>query len=420
MTTLTTAGNINSFLDTNIQTTFVGSLQLLDEPEGVAHVLANCILALMLNDSSLDITSSSQASLTLDAGEELGTATLEGRGFGGRSGQISSLAFDALPADAWDWRIVSKVNWSASGLPRFGPIKMVEQWNVETGQHFAVKGSVSIDDNGEASGFITSITADAGDTTLLLKCRIDMAHVEDGRIQLIRVPDSEGGRVELKGNYALADLPFLTQFNPEVPDQGTLENLLQNELMFAGADVMRVSSNALTWNGFGGNDRMTGGGDDDALRGGDGNDKLSGLDGNDQLWGDSGNDQLSGLNGDDRLNGGLGNDTLTGGRGADDYVFDAMGVANADIIKGFSTSQGDKIVLDAEVFSSVAGGVMNLNLISGAHAVAGTEVQSLVFDSSSHKLYYDVDGNGGGPGVLIATLPGVNTLTAADFEVING
>ncbi len=418
MTTLTATGNINYFLDTNIRATVVNSLQSFTDLDSVTFVLGNCIFAVMTDSSSLEIESPSRATLILDSGPELGTATMEGQGFGSNSGVISSISFDALYDDAWDWKFVSNVSWSVNSIPKVGPVKALEWSNEELGQQFVLKGSINVGGNGEPSGFITSITAHRGDITVLLKGKIDVANGGDGHINLIRVSDSEGGRVALKGNYDIADLGFLTDPDPEVPSQGTLESLLQNEDLFVGRDVMRVSSNEMIWNGFDGDDLIIGGAQGDSLTGGDGDDRLNGFNGNDELSGGSGNDHLSGLADDDRLDGGEGNDVLIGGLGADDYVFDAMGPAHADTVKGFRAQQGDRIVLDSEVFASLAGGILDINLISGANAVAQTEVQYLVFDSSSHKLYYDADGNGGAPAVLIATLPGVNVLTAEDFELI--
>ncbi|MGV8865001.1 MAG: beta strand repeat-containing protein, partial [Pseudomonas sp.] len=86
----------------------------------------------------------------------------------------------------------------------------------------------------------------------------------------------------------------------------------------------------------------------------DGNDTLIGNSGDDILFGQGGNDNLSGGLGNDILIGGKGNDILTGGAGADTFVWlkgDTNTTATTgtglgtDVIKDFSTAQGDKLDL---------------------------------------------------------------------------
>ena len=79
----------------------------------------------------------------------------------------------------------------------------------------------------------------------------------------------------------------------------------------------------------------------------DGNDTLLGGNGDDILFGQGGNDTLYGGNGNDLLIGGKGNDILYGGAGADTFAWKA-GDTNSggfDVIKDFSTKEGDKIDL---------------------------------------------------------------------------
>jgi len=118
--------------------------------------------------------------------------------------------------------------------------------------------------------------------------------------------------------------------------------------------------------GAAGNDSLSGSHGNDLLHGGEGNDRLSGSDGNDQLNGGIGDDRLDGGNqddvlidghGKDDLRGGNGNDALYavadgandllyGGKGADSYHFqaEAQGIGE-DLIKGFSSSEGDSLVI---------------------------------------------------------------------------
>jgi 2',3'-cyclic-nucleotide 2'-phosphodiesterase (5'-nucleotidase family) len=142
-----------------------------------------------------------------------------------------------------------------------------------------------------------------------------------------------------------------------------LSGLAGNDILRGGAGNDRLSGLGDNDRLFGGNgrDRLIGGAGNDILRGGAGNDVLLGLAGDDRLLGGTGNDRmlgggdddilqgqagrdrLFGKAGDDRLNGGAGNDFLFGGAGADNY---SIGRANGfERIRGFSGSEGDKLVL---------------------------------------------------------------------------
>lgn len=132
-----------------------------------------------------------------------------------------------------------------------------------------------------------------------------------------------------------------------------------------------------------------------------------------------------------------GDDTLTGGTGGDAFVFgkvitqtapgDKATVAQTytDVISALTgldtitdfVSGTDKIQLNRDLFSvfTSAGAIDATNLQQGAGAVAATEF--LVFDQTSHTLFYDADGNGAGAQVAIVTLTGLNTLTAADLLI---
>ncbi|MEB0009569.1 type I secretion C-terminal target domain-containing protein [Pseudomonas sp. RTB2] len=71
-------------------------------------------------------------------------------------------------------------------------------------------------------------------------------------------------------------------------------------------------------------------------------------DGSDTLLGGAGNDILFGQGGNDTLTGGKGNDILIGGAGADTFVWlkgDTNTGTGVDVIKDFSTAQGDKLDL---------------------------------------------------------------------------
>ena len=145
---------------------------------------------------------------------------------------------------------------------------------------------------------------------------------------------------------------------------------------------------------------------DNVITGNSGDNMMSGLDGNDTLSGGLGNDTLDGGAGNDTLDGGVGTDTLTGGTGADHFVFSAPG-GGADTVTDFSSSDGDKMVLDHAAFGlagtgSLADAGVDFVLGSTAHSDAPT----VMIDGQD--VYFDSDGTGSAAAVKIATVQGLN------------
>ena len=67
---------------------------------------------------------------------------------------------------------------------------------------------------------------------------------------------------------------------------------------------------------------------------------------------------MTAVAGNDTLIGGAGNDDLTGGEGADTFVFDAaFGATNEDTIIGDFVSATDKIEVDVNIFTALAGSI---------------------------------------------------------------
>jgi len=147
--------------------------------------------------------------------------------------------------------------------------------------------------------------------------------------------------------------------------------------------------------------------------------------GDDVIRGDLGNDTLNGAAGSDTLGGGAGRDVLTGGAGADAFVFDTVVMQTmADSITDFSVEEGDRIFLSHKIFSK-----LGLGQLSASAFVLGTEAQDaddrIVYDQTTGRLYYDVDGIGSATKnyapVLFAILneSGVKpALTHASFYLI--
>ena len=144
------------------------------------------------------------------------------------------------------------------------------------------------------------------------------------------------------------------------------------------------------------------------------------------FMGRAGNDSMSGGAGNDHLMSEGGNDALTGGSGADEFRFAApAGTADADRITDFVPGS-DKIVLDgsftsyheeaATTFGDFAPNDDRFYAARGATA-AHDDTDRVIYDTSSGRLYYDPDGTGPAPVLIMATLQGAPALAATDFTV---
>ncbi|MCB4812270.1 calcium-binding protein [Methylovorus menthalis] len=139
---------------------------------------------------------------------------------------------------------------------------------------------------------------------------------------------------------------------------------------------------------------------------------------------------------DDRFVGNGGNDTLTGNDGSDTFVF---GKVHTQVVTGASTtvqeyvdtafnltgvdtitdflSGTDFLELNTDQFSSLVGFGAG-NFVVGAGATAADANDYLLFDSNTHTLSYDADGNGVGAAINIAVLTGVTSLSVDDIVVV--
>lgn len=132
------------------------------------------------------------------------------------------------------------------------------------------------------------------------------------------------------------------------------------------------------------------------------------------LYGDAANDTLSGGGGNDTLNGGAGVDTLTGGTGSDVFVFDSWDGSSpfGDRITDFRSGI-DSLAFAFEDFAGMDGTVRFRN----GTTAGGTGESWFFFNTATDRLFWDADGIGGAAAVLVATLVGVDSLTAADFDL---
>ena len=154
--------------------------------------------------------------------------------------------------------------------------------------------------------------------------------------------------------------------------------------------------------------------------------KLNGAGGSDTLTGGEGSDTLFGGLASDMLVGGAGADLLIGGSGADLFVFDsstALG-PDIDVIRAFSRSQRDKIVLDDDVFiafdAGISGSLAPDQLLQNGEAATG--LTRIIYDKISGALFYDADGSGSDFDPVqfgqVGSITHPVKLTAGDFLLV--
>jgi Ca2+-binding RTX toxin-like protein len=135
--------------------------------------------------------------------------------------------------------------------------------------------------------------------------------------------------------------------------------------------------------------------------------------------------------GDDTIAGNSLNNTLTGGTGADKFVFGG-GVVSAstavsllfgsDTITDFTTG-ADKLVLSQLTFSAIDstnGAISNFEQVAEDNLV-DTSMAAIVYSQATGKLFYNQNGANAGfgdGGGQFATLSGLPTLTASDFQIV--
>jgi serralysin len=140
--------------------------------------------------------------------------------------------------------------------------------------------------------------------------------------------------------------------------------------------------------------------------------------GSDVAYGNTGDNYIYGRGGNDTLYGMEGHDTLFGEAGRDRFVFDTqVNAANSDVIGDF-ISGVDSIGLAQYFYGAVATGTGQIRFFEAA-GITGAAVHAylgaMLFDTVTSVLSFDADGAGAGSAVHIATLTGVNHMTASDF-----
>lgn len=158
---------------------------------------------------------------------------------------------------------------------------------------------------------------------------------------------------------------------------------------------------------------------DDVLVGDSNGNILTGANGADSLNGGKGADALSGDGGDDFLAGGKDADNLFGGAGGDIFFYQRSDLAlsgEADTIFGWDNH--DKIGIDAASFGHGLDSAQGVtpDQFHRDHAV-GHNAQFVYFTDGGN-LVWDVDGDGPGLGIVIATIDGAPALSRGDITIL--
>jgi trimeric autotransporter adhesin len=139
------------------------------------------------------------------------------------------------------------------------------------------------------------------------------------------------------------------------------------------------------------------------------------------LLGNTASNSLSAGVGNDSLNGGAGNDTLTGGTGNDKFIYDTNAAFTSsglgiDRITDF-VSGTDKIVLDQTTFAVTD--IATQFAVVGTDTAASTSAALIVYSTDTDNLFYNQNGAaaGYGTGAQFATLAGISTMSASDFDL---
>jgi serralysin len=141
----------------------------------------------------------------------------------------------------------------------------------------------------------------------------------------------------------------------------------------------------------------------------------------DDLRGDAAQNIIYGLDGADYIIGLDGSDLLIGGEGQDLFHFVGVtdGGPGGDVIQDF-VSGVDRVSVTGAFFG--LGSPAAPTPIEDWRFVAGTAANlatsQFVYDAATQRLFYDIDGNGAGAAVLLATLQAGATLAASDIIVL--
>lgn len=263
----------------------------------------------------------------------------------------------------------------------------------------------------------------------------------------------DGLTVKLASGYESGELSGETD---------TLKNI-ENVIGTSGDDTIIGSEEENHFKGSDGSDRLDGADGNDILEGGEGDNSIIGGDGCDTISfagtstginidladgsgtashdgytdtfssieavvGGSGHDSITASSGiipdcpsspNDTIQGAGGNDTITLVNGQKSLLVYEAGSEGGDNVFNFVSGE-DSFLFKGEDFDSAADD--NFAKISEEYdgtnsGISGTEA-CFVFDDTNDKLWYDCNGSESGGTTLIATLNGVNDMSADDISVV--
>ena len=125
---------------------------------------------------------------------------------------------------------------------------------------------------------------------------------------------------------------------------------------------------------------------------------------------------IIGNDGSNQIGGSAGNDTLIGGAGSDTFLLDNSNGVSFDVITDF-VSGVDQFELAYGGFNLGYGQLQSTAFVSGAGITSGDGSAQMIYNTNTGDLYYE-DGLNADAAVQIATLIGVPTLSASDFNTI--
>jgi hypothetical protein len=133
--------------------------------------------------------------------------------------------------------------------------------------------------------------------------------------------------------------------------------------------------------------------------------------------GNDGDDRLDGSDFDDFFDGGKGNDKLTGNGGSDQFLFGALGKANADHVADFDIHK-DTLLIDRS--EGLFKGVSTGNLSRTFHDITSQAEQGddrILYNHKTGALSYDSDGSGHAAAVIFGYIDNHAALKWNDFAI---
>lgn len=218
-----------------------------------------------------------------------------------------------------------------------------------------------------------------------------------------------------RANYAITQLGGGRIQVTSLEGADTLRGI--EELRFADGRLAVATGLGETVRGGESADSLNGLGGDDTMEGRGGADTLLGAAGNDLLRGEAGDDRLIGGAGADTLVGGEGQDVLAGGAGADAFVLETPLPGVVDRILDFASGE-DRLVVRGGEYGLPAGPLDPGRFVLTEGGVGGAAAGSFVYRSGAGQLWWEPDGPGGAPTLVVAVLAGAPTLTAADIVIV--